>query len=55
MNKLYCIKFMLSNGYVISVFNTYHEEALKAKIEKNPEFEYKLVESNVIHDIYEAT
>lgn len=55
MNKLYCIKFMLQNRYVISVYNTFNAEALKTKIAKNPEFNYILVESNETHDIYEAS
>ena len=54
MNKLYCIKFLLSNGYVISVFNTWSAADLKSKIEKNPEWKFELVEDNPIHCIYEA-
>ena len=54
MNKLYCIKFLLSNGYTISVFNTWSREALEKKIESNPEWKFTLEEDNATHAIYTA-
>lgn len=54
MNKLYTIKFILSNGYVISVYNTFYPGDLIRKIANNPEWTFTLIESNDIHDIYIA-
>ena len=54
MNKLYCIKFTIKNGYVVSVYNTFSPEDLREKMRKNPEWSYVLIESNNIHDIYKA-
>lgn len=55
MNKLYCIRFTLKNGYVISVYNTFSGDSIKQKIKNNPQWKFVLIESNNIHDIYIAS
>lgn len=54
MNKLYIIKFMLSNDYVVSVWYAWNADELKNKIAANPEWNFNMVENNHIHMIYEA-
>lgn len=54
MNKLYVIKFVIDHNYVISVYNTFCRCSVEQKMENNPEWKYTLIESNDVHDIYEA-
>lgn len=54
MNTLYIIKWMLSNGYEISRSCFWNAKAVKEKMDKNPEWEFTLVEANDIHIIWEA-
>ena len=43
MNKLYTIRFRLSNGYVISVWNCW-----------TPEWKFTVTEDNDTHKIWDA-
>lgn len=54
MNKLYTINFQLSNGYIISVYNTWSADDQRRKIEANPEWTFTLEEDNDTHRIYTA-
>lgn len=54
MNKLYIIRFRLSNDYVISTWSAWTEEAAQDKIRKNPEWTFNVVEDNDTHKIWDA-
>lgn len=54
MNKLYIIKFLLPNGYVVSTWSVWDESLAIDKIEKNPEWKFTVVEDNETHKIWEA-
>lgn len=54
MNKLYIIRFKLSNGYVISTWSGWTEAAALDKIRKNPEWTFAVAENNEIHKIWDA-
>ena len=54
MNKLYIIRFKLTNGYIISTWWTWNESDALDKIQKNPEWEFKVVEDNSTHKIWDA-
>jgi uncharacterized protein (DUF2249 family) len=55
MNKLYVIKWTLKDGYVISVTNAWNPETIRDKMQKNPEWKFKLEEDNRIHQIWIAS
>lgn len=54
MNKLYTIRFLLSNGYVISTWYGWSQEDIDRKMALNPEWTFTLAEDNDIHQIWEA-
>lgn len=54
MNKLYVIKFMLKDDFCISTYNCWNPSEAKAKMDKNPEWNYEIVEDNNIHCIIEG-
>ena len=54
MNKLYIIRFKLSNDYVVSTWWAWNEEEIKEKISKNPEWTFTVVEDNEIHKVWDA-
>lgn len=54
MNKLYTIRFLLSNGYVISTWYGWSKEDIDRKMALNPEWTFTLAEDNDIHQIWEA-
>ena len=51
MNKLFTIRWLLSDDYVISVSNFWSEAAMNAKIAKNPEWNFTIAENNDCHMI----
>ena len=54
MNKLYVIRFKLSNDYTVSTWHTWDEQDALDKIQKNPEWEFTVVEDNGVHQIWDA-
>lgn len=54
MNKLYVIKFILKGDFCISTYNCWNPSEAKAKMDKNPEWNYEIVEDNNIHCIIEG-
>lgn len=54
MNKLYIIHFKLYNGYIVSTWTAWSEEAAQDKIRKNPEWTFSIVEDNATHKIWDA-
>lgn len=54
MNKLYVIRFLLSNGYVVSTWYGWSQEDIDQKMALNPEWTFSLKEDNDIHQIWEA-
>lgn len=51
MNKLYCIKFMIIHDYIVSVFNTFSEDAFIKKMNDNKLWTYEVIEDNETHKI----
>lgn len=51
MNKLYVIKWVLSNGYVLSNSAFWNEEEMREKMRKNPEWVFEREEDNDVHKI----
>lgn len=54
MNKLYVIRFRLSNGYIISTWTGWNEEDAASKMRTNPEWTFALAEDNDTHKIWDA-
>ena len=54
MNKLYIIRFLLSNGYCVSTWSAWSEEAIIDKMKKNPEWKFTVTENNDTHKIWDA-
>ena len=54
MNKLYVIRFKLSNGYIVSTWSAWSEKEAEEKIRKNPEWEFTVAEDNDTHKIWDA-
>lgn len=54
MNKLYVIRFRLSNGYIISTWSAWSETDALNKMALNPEWTFTLTEDNDIHKIWDA-
>lgn len=54
MNTLYVIKWLLHNGFEISRSSFWSAEAVKEKMEKNPEWKFELVEVNPNRVVWEA-
>lgn len=54
MNKLYIIRFKLSNGYIVSTWYGWNEPEAIDKMAKNPEWKFDLVTDNETHKIWDA-
>lgn len=54
MNKLYVIRFLINHDYCVSTWNGWSQEDLDNKMALNPGWDYKLVEDNDTHQIWEA-
>lgn len=54
MNKLYIIRFKLSNGYVVSTWSAWSESEAQEKMSKNPEWEFSVVTDDEVHKIWDA-
>ena len=54
MNRLYIIRFRLSNNYIVSTWWAWNEEEAVEKIQKNPEWTFTLAEDNDAHKIWDA-
>lgn len=54
MNKLYVIRFLLSNSFCISVWYAWDRADVLKKMADNPEWTYELVEDFDIHAVWNA-
>lgn len=54
MNKLYVIRFRLSNGYIVSTWSAWSETDVLKKMDLNQEWKFTLTEDNEIHKIWDA-
>lgn len=54
MDKLYVVRYALSNGYVIATYSFWHRMEMIRKMIDESEFDYKLIENNEIHEIWEG-
>ena len=54
MNKLYIIRFKLSNDYTVSTWYGWSESEAVEKMAKNPEWDYTIVADNDIHKLWDA-
>lgn len=51
MNKLYVIKWLFSNGHVLSISTFWNEEEMLEKMRKNPEWVFEAEEDNEVHKV----
>lgn len=54
MNKLYVIRFLLSNGFCVSVWYAWDRAATLNKIANNPEWSFEIQEDDDVHTIWNA-
>lgn len=54
MNKLYIIRFKLTNGFVVSTWWAWNESDALDKIQKNPEWRFSVVTDNDTRKIWDA-
>lgn len=54
MNKLYIIRFKLSNDYTVSTWFSWNEADAIEKMKANPEWEFSLVADNDTHKLWDA-
>jgi len=54
MNKLYIIRWLIADDFVISVCSFWTRSAMLDKMRKNPEWTFSQVENNCVHEIWIA-
>ena len=54
MNRLYVIKWLYKNGYLLSTNYFWNENEAKEKMHQNPEWKYTLKEATKAHKIWIA-
>ena len=54
MNKLYIIRFKLSNDYTVSTWFSWNEADAIEKMKANPEWEFSLVVDNDTNKVWDA-